>query len=96
MAGHVAGIRPKREYELYAVSNHYGTVSGGHYTAYCRNAYSRRCEPMRLLIAPMPPRWHSFDDSTVTEIEPARVVSAAAYVLFYTSSDFQLALPTFG
>ena len=23
-------------YDLYGVSNHYGTIEGGHYTAYCR------------------------------------------------------------
>jgi len=25
-------------YSLYAISNHYGTMDGGHYTAYCKNA----------------------------------------------------------
>lgn len=24
------------KYNLYAVSNHYGDVSGGHYTAFCK------------------------------------------------------------
>ena len=24
-------------YDLYGVVNHYGTMSGGHYTAYCKN-----------------------------------------------------------
>lgn len=27
-------------YDLYAVSNHSGGTSSGHYTAYCRNPYS--------------------------------------------------------
>lgn len=25
-------------YALYAISNHYGTMDGGHYTAFCKNA----------------------------------------------------------
>lgn len=25
-------------YSLYAMSNHYGTMEGGHYTAFCKNA----------------------------------------------------------
>ena len=25
-------------YDLYAVSNHYGSLNGGHYTAYCKNS----------------------------------------------------------
>ncbi len=25
------------EYELYAISNHYGGLGGGHYTAYAKN-----------------------------------------------------------
>ena len=25
-------------YDLYAVSNHFGGLGGGHYTAYCKNA----------------------------------------------------------
>lgn len=27
-------------YDLYGVVNHYGTMFGGHYTAYCRNFIS--------------------------------------------------------
>lgn len=27
----------KPEYELYAISNHYGGLGGGHYTAYAKN-----------------------------------------------------------
>jgi len=25
-------------YDLYAVSNHYGSLNGGHYTAMCKNS----------------------------------------------------------
>lgn len=29
-------------YNLFAVSNHYGTMNRGHYTAFCQNAVSKR------------------------------------------------------
>lgn len=29
-------------YDLWAVSNHYGTTERGHYTAFCRNLYKKR------------------------------------------------------
>ena len=38
-------------YDLFGVSNHYGSVGGGHYTATCYN-YSRK-------------KWYDFNDSSV-------------------------------
>ncbi|KAL1461682.1 hypothetical protein WDU94_013554 [Cyamophila willieti] len=60
-------------YDLYAVSNHYGTMESGHYTAYCRNKY----------------KWYKFDDSDVSEISSSKLVSPAAYILFYISSRLE-------
>ncbi|XP_041982812.1 ubiquitin carboxyl-terminal hydrolase 8 isoform X2 [Aricia agestis] len=59
-------------YNLYAVSNHYGSMEGGHYTAYCKSSEFGK--------------WHKFDDHVVTEIPPSEVKSSAAYILFYTES----------
>ena len=56
-------------YDLYAVSNHFGSLSGGHYTAFCKN--------------PVYNKWFNFDDSDVGRASEADVVSKAAYVLFY-------------
>ncbi|KAG8090764.1 hypothetical protein GUJ93_ZPchr0011g27883 [Zizania palustris] len=56
-------------YELYAVSNHYGSMASGHYTAY-----------IKLLDEN---RWYNFDDSHVSAINEEDVKSGAAYVLFY-------------
>ncbi len=56
-------------YDLYAVSNHYGSLNGGHYTAFCRN--------------PIDNKWYEFDDSSVSRIDPSSAVTKAAYVLFY-------------
>ncbi|XP_059174588.1 ubiquitin carboxyl-terminal hydrolase 2-like isoform X2 [Physella acuta] len=56
-------------YDLYAVSNHSGGTSSGHYTAYCKNPYSNE--------------WHYFNDSRVTSARSNEAVSSEAYVLFY-------------
>ena len=61
-------------YDLYAVSNHYGTMEGGHYTAYAKNPITRS--------------WHKFDDHEVSALSPGDVRSSAAYILFYTSKEF--------
>ncbi|KAK3031828.1 hypothetical protein RJ639_035965 [Escallonia herrerae] len=56
-------------YELYALTNHYGGMGSGHYTAH-----------IKLLDEN---RWYNFDDSHITPINEEDVKSAAAYVLFY-------------
>jgi hypothetical protein len=62
-------------YDLYAVSNHYGSLAFGHYTAYAKN-----CETGK---------WYDFNDSSVSELDGSHeVVSPAAYVLFYIRKDF--------
>lgn len=33
---------PSSVYNLYAMSNHYGTMDGGHYTAYCKSSEQRK------------------------------------------------------
>ncbi|XP_053722235.1 ubiquitin carboxyl-terminal hydrolase 8 isoform X1 [Synchiropus splendidus] len=67
-------IGPKqnlKRYNLYGVSNHYGGLDGGHYTAYCKNAQKQR--------------WYKFDDHEVSEISTSTVKSSAAYILFYST-----------
>lgn len=63
-----------RCYNLHAVSNHYGTMHGGHYTAFAKNVYDKK--------------WYKFDDQYVTDMSPRDVVTSAGYLLFYTSIDF--------
>lgn len=41
-------------YDCFAVSNHYGGVGGGHYTAYAQNVYTKD--------------WYDFDDGSCTQI----------------------------
>ncbi|KAI3823380.1 hypothetical protein L1987_04815 [Smallanthus sonchifolius] len=54
-------------YKLYAVSNHYGGMGGGHYTAFAQ------CGE----------RWYEFNDSQVFPISEDQIKTSAAYVLFY-------------
>lgn len=39
-------------YDLYAISNHYGSLGGGHYTAFCYNDFEKG--------------WIEFNDSTAS------------------------------
>jgi len=62
-------------YDCFAVSNHYGGLGGGHYTAYALNHGM----------------WCYFDDSSVTEnVSTNEVVSSAAYVLYYRRRDVKV------
>uniref|UniRef100_A0A3B3H6I0 Ubiquitin carboxyl-terminal hydrolase 4 n=1 Tax=Oryzias latipes TaxID=8090 RepID=A0A3B3H6I0_ORYLA len=60
-------------YDLIAVSNHYGGMGGGHYTAYAKNKLDGK--------------WYYFDDSSVSSATDDQIVTKAAYVLFYQRRD---------
>lgn len=63
-------------YSLAAVSNHFGGMGGGHYTAYGRNDNGK---------------WFEFDDSAVNEVDDAEKTFdySAAYVIFYIRDDYR-------
>ena len=60
-------------YDIFAVSEHYGSRYGGHYTAICKN-----CDG----------NWYSYDDSNCSEASEKDVCSKNAYVLFYRRKDW--------
>ena len=64
-----AGITPI--YDLYAVSNHYGSLNGGHYTATCKNSEDEN--------------WYGFNDGSVSGGKD--ISGSAAYMLFYRRRD---------
>uniref|UniRef100_A0A3B3Q289 Ubiquitin carboxyl-terminal hydrolase n=1 Tax=Paramormyrops kingsleyae TaxID=1676925 RepID=A0A3B3Q289_9TELE len=66
-------------YDLIAVSNHYGGMGGGHYTAYAKNKIDGK--------------WYYFDDSSVSSATEDQIVTKAAYVLFYQRRDETPAKP---
>ncbi|KAL8526927.1 hypothetical protein ACS0TY_015974 [Phlomoides rotata] len=55
-------------YMLYAISNHYGGMGGGHYTAFAKHEVGG---------------WYEFDDSGVFPTSEERIKNQAAYLLFY-------------
>lgn len=57
-------------YELYAISNHYGGLGGGHYSAYAK-------------LVEEEDRWYHFDDAHVTPVSESDIRTSAAYLLFY-------------
>jgi len=59
------------KYNLYAVSNHFGDLSGGHYTAYIKHKS----------------QWYHMNDNHFQKIIPSKVVSKQAYILFYRKAD---------
>ncbi|KAK1940117.1 Ubiquitin carboxyl-terminal hydrolase 4 [Phytophthora citrophthora] len=68
-------------YDLFAVSNHYGSMGFGHYTAFAKSWKDGDGE--------MYPGWYSFDDSLVSPAMPSQVKSNAAYILFYKRKNLQ-------
>jgi len=57
-------------FDLIAVDNHYGGLGGGHYTAFAKNFVDGE--------------WYEFNDASVTkQKDPSKVISPAAYLLFY-------------
>ena len=56
-------------YELYGICNHSGSVYGGHYTSYVKNANGK---------------WYHYNDTSVIEVSSIEsMISPKAYVLFY-------------
>eukprot|EP01016_Furgasonia_blochmanni_P046389 TRINITY_DN6677_c0_g1_i3.p2 TRINITY_DN6677_c0_g1~~TRINITY_DN6677_c0_g1_i3.p2 ORF type:complete len:184 (+),score=34.77 TRINITY_DN6677_c0_g1_i3:67-618(+) len=66
-------------YDLFAVSNHYGGLGGGHYTAAAKH--------FRDGV------WYDFNDASVSKAGKDDVVSEAAYVLFYRRRDASASTP---
>ena len=60
-------------YDCFGISNHFGSVGFGHYTAYAKN--------------PIDNTWYNFDDSSVSPVTQSsryhNLVSNAAYNLFF-------------
>lgn len=59
-------------YDLYAISNHYGGLGGGHYTAYAKNGG----------------KWYEFNDSSVRSTSESSIGGSGAYILFYKRRDW--------
>lgn len=60
-------------YDLYGVSNHYGSLNGGHYTATVRNCVTNQ--------------WYNMNDSSCCQASGKDIVTPAAYLLFYRKRE---------
>jgi ubiquitin C-terminal hydrolase len=56
-------------YDLYGVSNHFGGLGGGHYTAHVFSEFLDS--------------WIEMNDERVRKVSPEKAVSSSAYILFY-------------
>ena len=61
------------KYDLFAVSQHYGGMGGGHYTAICKNIDGE---------------WYEYDDQSCTRASKRDICTNAAYVLFYRRKNW--------
>ncbi|XP_060851522.1 ubiquitin carboxyl-terminal hydrolase 8-like isoform X3 [Rhopalosiphum padi] len=70
MSNFINGLEHRNwKYCLYGVSNHSGSLDGGHYTASCLKKSINK--------------WYKFDDIRVYEIDSSTICSSEAYILFY-------------
>lgn len=60
---------------LLVCKNHFGSLSGGHYTACVRNGYKNE--------------WHTFDDTRFSICQESKVITRAAYNLFYVRNTIK-------
>uniref|UniRef100_A0AAQ5X6N8 Ubiquitin carboxyl-terminal hydrolase n=1 Tax=Amphiprion ocellaris TaxID=80972 RepID=A0AAQ5X6N8_AMPOC len=60
-------------YDLIAVSNHYGGMGGGHYTAYAKNKDDGK--------------WYNFDDSSVSPANEDQIVLEIFYILAFVNNQ---------
>lgn len=65
---------PSLLYDCFGISNHFGSVGFGHYTAFGKN--------------PLDNKWYNFDDSSVSPVGSGKVnngnlITTSAYNLFF-------------
>jgi ubiquitin C-terminal hydrolase len=62
-------------YDLIAISNHTGTMTGGHYTTTARKLGTNE--------------WYNFNDSSVSRENSNNIVTASAYLLIYVKREYE-------
>ena len=63
---------PSLAYDCFGISNHFGSVGFGHYTAFAKN--------------PLDNKWYNFDDSSVSPVSSSRrdnLITGSAYNIFF-------------
>lgn len=71
-----AGVqRDKPIYDLFAVSNHKGSLDKGHYYTFAKNREDNS--------------WYAYNDSEVMTLLPDQIASSTAYLLFFCKTSIQ-------
>ncbi|CDW76980.1 ubiquitin carboxyl-terminal hydrolase 15 [Stylonychia lemnae] len=65
----------EQKYDLYAMINHYGNLSFGHYISLTKNFNDGK--------------WYKYDDSARSQIPEEQIQKDFAYILFYIRKDLQ-------
>jgi hypothetical protein len=79
LTNHIIGPRtPAPIYDLYAVSNHYGSLGGGHYTAYALNKSTDKWYKFddRFAPSPIPPSSIHLPSHPTSHLRPVRRVQS--------------------
>jgi len=71
LSAYVPELAEHKHYDLFAVSNHFGGLGGGHYIAHAK----------------VGDEWYRFDDSITSPVKESAACSSDAYILFYTSKN---------
>jgi ubiquitin C-terminal hydrolase len=74
LSSYIVGYKKNTyQYDLYGICNHSGSVLGGHYTSYVKNANNK---------------WYHFNDTSITEISNTEnIITEKAYCLFYRKKE---------
>ncbi len=73
LSKYVIGYNNDYVYELYGVCNHSGSVMGGHYTSFVKNANGK---------------WYHYNDTSVTEVKDVtQIKTPKAYCFFYRKQN---------
>ena len=76
LRAHILSDKPSASYSVCVVANHFGTLSDGHYTSYCR--------PSRGNV------WCNCDDRSVSRLRTVK--TSAAYLFYNSLQNMQVQL----
>ena len=62
------------KYKLKGISNHYGVLHGGHYTANCLSIVDNKT-------------WYNFDDSRISKFNDSNIDTSSSYILMYEMNE---------
>ena len=67
-------------YDCYAISNHSGTLSGGHYTAYCHHPFNEDLGNKDDDLESWNNSWHLYNDRAVSKTNGDNVILSLIHI----------------